>query len=242
MKQEIPEAEKSCFHAALEKAFREPVALILTDNAHLFFNIYFKKKRWMVRLHWMFLKAPHIQEMADHIARYTFYRNKKSSKAIDQYIEDHWHWVRHKMPPIQTQGKYYDLQAIFDDLNQRYLEGRVHCKITWSRPSVQRFKNQLQMGNYSTSKNLITIRPRLDQKFVPKYVVEATVFHEMCHALIPVLKVNGRRMIHSREFTVMEKRYAHLGKAHRWEDRNFSRLLGKPLESERQRVRKRLKK
>lgn len=242
MKQRVTEEEKECFRSALEKVFREPVALTITDNAHVFFNLHFKKKRWMVRLHWMFLKAENVSEIAQHIARYTLYRSKKSSKVIDQYIEDHWHWVRHKMPPIQTQGKYYNLQAILDDLNRRYLEGRIDCKITWSRPSLQRFKSQLQMGNYSTSKNLITIRPRLDQKFVPKYVVEATVFHEMCHALIPVRKVNGRRRIHPPEFAVMEKRYAHLEKAHRWEDHNFSRLLGKPLESERQRVRKRLKK
>lgn len=228
MKKSVTENEKKVFRLALRKAFKEPVELKINDNAHVFFNINFRKKKWIVRIHWMFLKASDLEEMATHIVRYTLRRNKKSSKIIDLFIEKHWDWVQHKMPPIITRGSYFDLKKIKEDLNRRYLGGKVDSLITWSRLTFKRFREQVQMGSYSTSRNLITVRPRLDQKFVPQYVVEATVFHEMCHALVPVRRVNGRRQIHPPAFKRLEEKYPHLEEAKKWEDKNLTLLLRKP--------------
>lgn len=215
--------EKFCL--SLQRALREPVELVVNDNTHVFLNGYFKKKRWVIRLHWMFLKAA--GEMPKHIARYLLTRNKESSKIIDRYIEKHWHWVRHPLPSIETKGKYFDLQKVLARLNRRYLKGKVTAKIGWGPPNSRRAYEQMQMGSYSTSRNLITVHPHLDQKFVPKYVVEATVFHEMCHALVPVREVKGRKQIHPLSFKKLEARYPNLKKAQAWEDEHFSRLLKK---------------
>lgn len=210
---------------ALQRALRGPVKLFITDNTHVFLNANFKKKKWTLRLHWMFLKAP--KEMARHIARYILTRNKESSKIIDRYIEKHWDWVRHPLPPIQTKGRYFDLQKMLDRLNKRYLNGRVKAKITWGKSQARRSYEQLQLGSYSTSRRLITLHPSLEQKFVPRFVVEATVFHEMCHALVPVKEINGRKQIHPPAFKKLEERYPNLEKAKRWEDKNLNRLFKK---------------
>lgn len=199
--------------------------MIIHDNTHLFLTANFRKKKWVLRLHWMFLKAS--KEMPKAIAHYILRRDKESSKIIDRYIEKRWNWVRHPLPPIQTKGKYFDLQKMLDRLNRRYLKGRVKTQITWGSAANRRSYEQMQMGSYSTSRRLITIHPKLDQKFIPRTVVEATIFHEMCHALIPVKEKNGRKQIHPPSFKKMEEKYPHLRKAQVWEDKNFERLLKK---------------
>lgn len=226
--QQVTEKEKTVFHTALEKVFKEPVRLLVNDNTHVFFNIYYRKKKWTVRLHWMFLKSEDPAETARHLAQYTFYRTKKSARFIDRYIEERWHWVRHPLPPIHTKGKYFDLQAIFNDLNRKYCDGKVAAKITWGKKKEKNYRGQLQMGSYSTSRNLITIHPRLDQKFVPKIVVEATIYHEMCHAMIPVRRVNGRRSVHPPAFKKLEAKYPRLKEVHAWEEKHFNLLLKRP--------------
>lgn len=216
---------KERFRLALQRVLKKPVTLIIHDNTHVFLNAYLEKQRWVVRLHWMFLKSP--RGMAKQIARYLLTRNKKSSKLIDRYIEDRWHWVRHPLPPIQTKGKYFDLKKVFARLNRRYLKGKVTAKIGWGPKNNRRAYEQMQMGSYSTSRDLIAIHPNLDQKFVPKYVVEATIFHEMCHALVPVREVKGRKQIHPLVFKKLEAKYPHVEKAGEWEDKHLSWLLKK---------------
>lgn len=210
------------FQARLARVLRESVKLVVHDNTHVFVNARPQKKGWVIRLHWMFLKSP---AMAGHIGRYLSTRNKKSSKAIDRYIERHWNWVRHPMPPIRHKGRHYDLKKILNGLNRRYLGGRVTAQITWGPENRRRAYEQMQMGSYSTSRNLIVIHPSLDRKGVPRYVVEATVFHEMCHALLPVKEKGGRKQIHPPSFKKLEGRYPDLDKAIQWEDAHFAKLL-----------------
>ncbi|MDP2600155.1 MAG: SprT-like domain-containing protein [Deltaproteobacteria bacterium] len=212
-------------HVILKKILKGPVRLTVTDNTHVFLNASYRKKIWHVRLHWMFAKAsPAVQQQA---AQYILNHNKKSSKVIDQFIEDHWHWVRHPLPPIVVKGKIYNLESIFSRLNRRFFRKKLKSKITWGKSGGRQGYEQLQMGSYSTSRDLITVHPSLDQKKVPHYVVESTVFHEMCHAVIPVQKINGRKQIHPPAFKKMEAQYPHLKKAQKWEEENLGTLLRK---------------
>ncbi|MBI4125698.1 MAG: hypothetical protein HY466_07205 [Deltaproteobacteria bacterium] len=224
----IAEARTEAFRGLLARLLKEKVELVIHDNTHVFMNAYFRKKRWVIRLHWMFLKSP---AMARQIGSYLLTRNKENSKAIDRYIENHWHWVRHPMPPLQHRGRHYDLKKIRNDLNRRYLGGRITAQITWGPKNSRRAYEQMQMGSYSTSRNLIIIHPGLDQKFVPRYVVAATVFHEMCHALVPVKEKGGRKQIHPLSFRKLEARYPSLDKAKKWEEAHFTKLLRRPFTS-----------
>lgn len=213
-------------HRVLTKYLKAMVLLTITDNASVFLNAVFAKGVWRVRLHRMFLKArPGLRR---DLARYIDTHDKGSSKKIDQYIEGHWHWVKHRIPPIVTKGKVYDLEKLFKDLNRKFLKNGVKADITWGQKGIRRAYEELQMGSYSTSKNLITVHPHLDQRFVPLHVVEATVFHEMCHALVPVKKVNGRRQIHPPVFKKLEVLYPRLKEALEWEGKNLGRLMRRP--------------
>lgn len=222
------------FRRMLQCRLREPVRLIVHDNTHVFLTAHFRKKIWTIRLHWMFLRSP---AMAREIACYLMKRDKASSHAIDRYIEDHWHWVRHPLPPIRTKGRVYDLQKIFDALNRRFWRGRrkICAQITWGSDSKRAIYEQLQMGSFSSSRRLITIHPRLDHKKVPRTVVEATIFHEMCHAALPVRRVGGRRQIHPPAFKRLEARYPFLKKAIAWEERHLGKILMRPKRKPRRR-------
>lgn len=203
----------------LQRILKAKVTLIITDNTHVFLNAVCRKKVWNVRLHWMFQKAS--SKVWWHIARYILDHNKESSKVIDLYIENHWHWVRHPLPPITPKGKVYDLEKILRSLNRRYFKNKLKAQITWGKSPSRRSYEEMQLGSYSTSRNLITIHPSLDHKRIPKYVLEATVFHEMCHAVIPVKTVNGRKQIHPKAFKRLEAKYPHLSKARKWEENYF---------------------
>lgn len=220
------------FRRALSRRLKEPVRLIVHDNTHIFLTAHFRKKIWTVRIHWMFLRS---QAMAREIARYLLKRDKSSSQAIDLYIEDHWHWVRHPLPPIRTKGRFYDLQKIFGRLNRKFWRGRINAKITWGSDSKRAIYEQLQMGSFSSSRRLITVHPRLDHKKVPRTVVEATIFHEMCHAALPVRRVGGRRQIHPPAFKRLEARYPFLKKAIRWEEQHLGKILMRPRRRQRHR-------
>jgi len=63
----------------------------------------------------------------------------------------------------------------------------------------------------------IMINPILDNKKVPRYVLEFIVYHEMLHAAIDMELQNGRRRIHSKEFKKRERMYKYYHKAVAWE-------------------------
>ena len=73
------------------------------------------------------------------------------------------------------------------------------------------------LGSYNSRTNIIRVNPVLDRKNVPHYYLEFIVYHEMLHADMGVLKKNGRRDVHSREFRRREKMFPHFEKSLLWE-------------------------
>lgn len=132
---------------------------------------------------------------------------------------------------LQSRGEVYDLSGIRDDLNQRF-EQPVPVEITWGRASPgrrgsRRCQRSVELGSYVAEESLIRIHPVLDQLVVPPYVVEAVVFHEMLHAVIPPEQSGTRRRHHPRHFRERESSYPHLQRAELWLYQNLFRLPGK---------------
>ena len=50
------------------------------------------------------------------------------------------------------------------------------------------------------------------------------MFHEMLHTKIPARRVNGRRLVHGREFKEAERRYLHAREWDRWQGANLRKL------------------
>jgi predicted metal-dependent hydrolase len=110
-------------------------------------------------------------------------------------------------------------------LNQTYFGNRIQARITWSRRSLRRPRTSICFGSYHTRDRLIRVHWLLDQPFVPRYVVESVVFHEMLHQLIPRRRVNGRWCVHPPEFRRQQRCFPYYQQAERWKRCHLRRLL-----------------
>lgn len=122
-----------------------------------------------------------------------------------------------------AKGEFYDLEEIFDDLNEYYFDNKIpKPTITWSARKTFRI-----LGHHDSTHNTIAVSRSLDDKKTPQYVVEFVVFHEMLHIFHPTEYRNGRRYNHTPQFRRDEKTFVHFDKAESWIERNVRNLKRK---------------
>lgn len=130
--------------------------------------------------------------------------------------------------PFSQEGEYFDLQAIFDKINQQYFRSKPlrGYTITWGRRRKLPPKEYFVFGTIQEEDRIIRIHPRLDAPFVPTWFLEYVVYHEMLHARVPdEFTAEGRRLVHTEEFNRREREFLHYRRARRWEDENLARFL-----------------
>ena len=130
--------------------------------------------------------------------------------------------------PFNHEGEYFDLQAIFAKINQQYFRTKPlrGYTITWGRRRRLAPKEYFVFGTIQEEDRVIRIHPRLDAPFVPTWFLEYVVYHEMLHARVPdEFTAEGRRLVHTEEFSRREREFLHYRRARRWEDENLARFL-----------------
>lgn len=137
-----------------------------------------------------------------HAERYRRYLNRKEMRRSLQLVKQ----TRGRKFLSGPQGACYDLQNIFDHLNQTHFHGwMAQPLLGWSRrPS------RVMLGHYDPSHNAIIISRLLDRPDVPRVVVEYILFHEMLHLRFPVEHRGVRRCVHTREFKAAERQFPNL--------------------------------
>lgn len=141
--------------------------------------------------------------------------------------------LAHPKLPMQRQlnlrheGKYFDLRAIFDRLNERYFRGRLRgYKVMWGRRRKHRPREYFVFGTIQEEDRVIRINPSLDQPFVPLWFLQYVLYHEMLHSVVPdQTSANGRRQVHTDEFYRRERQFRGYTRARRWEEDNLARFL-----------------
>lgn len=219
-------ARASAWSKELAERLGRPVRLVITDNRSTMLSAKPKGDRLEVRLHHMFLMADEdiFEAVGDYLAG-----SQKAGKVLDAFIETHR--SSYVAPPrpqssLRTEGEHHDLRAIADDLAVRHFGGPVDAKITWGkRVQPKRSQRSLQLGTYLPDERLIRIHPVLDQSWVPRFFVEAVVFHEMLHHDMPAVVQNGRRHYHTQAFKRRERSFEYHAAAQAWEKDNLWRLL-----------------
>ncbi|HWW17110.1 MAG TPA: hypothetical protein VNY81_00705 [Candidatus Saccharimonadales bacterium] len=127
------------------------------------------------------------------------------------------HMRRRRIRPgaAGPQGRHFDLEKLFHELNARYFEGKLQPPhIGWSNRSWRR-----QFGCYDPGPNHILLNRRMDRPGVPQFAVEYVLFHEMLHVKHPTRRSGCSLVSHSREFREEEKRFAEFERARRVLDR-----------------------
>jgi SprT-like family len=112
------------------------------------------------------------------------------------------------LPP---QGKRFDLEEIFSNLNRRHFGGKLpRLRLGWTLG-----RSRTVLGHFDSAHRTISVSRWLDSPGLPKYLVEYVVFHEMLHARFPVMRRGHRRVVHSAEFRAAEKRFPKYEQARR---------------------------
>ncbi len=111
---------------------------------------------------------------------------------------------------IETaQGRIYNLESVFDDLNVRFFHGLLaRPQMTWSRHHARN-----SLGHYDPAHNAIVVSRVFDHPRVPRCAVEYIVYHEMLHLKHPVKLRGSRRCVHSAEFQAEERMFPDLERA-----------------------------
>jgi hypothetical protein len=216
--------------------------LTLTDNRRTILTV--KNQRpgepISLRIHRSFADAPEpvLRAVADFVES-----RKGSDRAREALAVIREHFTRHRAaapvqshrrPPLDPLGATLDLRVLRDELNRDFFGGRLKVDITWGKGGGtvshrcrgrRARKSTIQLGSYSYEDNLIRVHRALDQGRVPRYVVEAVVYHELLHAALPPVFHQGRRYVHTPEFRRRERLYPLLDRAERWIEKHLPELL-----------------
>jgi len=184
-------------------------------------TIRLREGRLLVRLSDLLEGAPEtVLRAIAHILLAKMYRrpiDRGHSARYRKYVASHeivrkTHLVRQMRGRKQLRsprGHFYDLDAIFEELNTRFFHGLMaRPRMSWSQTKTRRI-----LGHYDPAHNAIIISRVFDHPGLPAYVLEYIVYHEMLHLKHPVRLRGSRRCVHSAEFQAEEKLFPQAGRA-----------------------------
>jgi len=126
-----------------------------------------------------------------------------------------------------TQGKVFDLQEIYRQVNDEYFDAKLNLSITWSGHPGRGAQYKRRLGSFDPKARLIKIHRLLDNASIPGYFINFIVYHEMLHCAYPPKKgKKGRRLIHHAVFKKHEKQFREYHLAQEWIKNNRHLFLG----------------
>jgi SprT-like family protein len=223
-----PQAASYLLAQRISRLLREPVEVLLTDNAWTMLSFKRLHGRVRYRLHHMFSAAN--DDVVRALAGFTGRNRRSHGRAIDDYIRENRDLIRaapdRPQQKLTERGRVHDLGDIFAQLNQQHFQGRLEARIGWGRRGPGGRRRSIKMGVYLHDHKLIRIHPALDAERVPRHFVELVVFHEMLHqAIPPATGRDGRRIVHGSDFRARERRFPGYERARAWEKQNLHLLL-----------------
>jgi hypothetical protein len=140
-----------------------------------------------------------------HAARYRQYASSHHLSAKVHLIRQ----MRGRKRIASPHGEVYNLDQIFDELNQRFFHGLLgRPQMTWSQDHARN-----HLGHFDPAHNTIVVSRIFDRRKVPRFVLEYLVYHEMLHLKFPVKLKGTRRCVHSAEFQAEEKLFPRVEEA-----------------------------
>lgn len=110
---------------------------------------------------------------------------------------------------LRTRGRVHDLRVLARDVNHRFFEGRIRCRVGWGRDGKPgRGKRcSIRFGSWNETARTIRVHPRLDDESVPQDFVRYIIYHEMLHSVVPAECSGGRRYTHTSAFRTLERKF-----------------------------------
>jgi hypothetical protein len=140
-----------------------------------------------------------------HSTRYRRYVSSHGISIKAQLVRQ----LRGRKRIYSAKGTVYDLEKIFEELNQRFFHGLMaRPTMTWSQSHARR-----SLAHYDPAHNAIVVSRSFDHQRVPRYAVEYIVYHEMLHLKHPVKLRGSRRCVHGPAFQAEEKLFPEFERA-----------------------------
>jgi hypothetical protein len=214
----------------LSRLVKKPVHLTITEHTHSMIHIRPSGSGYTVRIHHMFLEAD--TEVLNALARFVKSRKRKAPSVLRCFVTANSQKItqsprKSRQTIVRSKGRFFDLNALFDQVNREYFANQIDCPITWGANRRVLNQNSIKLASYSDRTKTIRVHPALDKSYVPKYVIMGIVYHEMLHHHLGVEHRNGRKMAHTKRFRQLEQRYRYYHKLQAWKERNLHRLLGR---------------
>lgn len=204
------------------------VRLTLTNNHYNIVAVRRETDGYAVRIHRVFVDAE--PRLVRALARYVVHNDQRASEALGEFIERHLDVInqtprRPRALKLRTEGRFHNLQNVFDGLNRQYFDGTLQAKITWGPGTFRANQRSMKMGSFSVEDRIIRIHPALDRAEIPRFFLEWIVFHEMLHGRLEIRRKAGRRCFHPPEFLALERQFVDYERASAWEKENVDRLF-----------------
>jgi len=211
------------FQRQLEAHSGLKLKLKINNNRSTMMSVKWEPDCTSVSLHKIFLDAP--KNVMDSLACYLKRKDENIAPHVKEFIQNNLTLLdfttEKDLQNIYTQGSFYNLQEIYNELNKDYFNNRLKLKITWFGKSIVRCRSRVTFGLYHDPLKLIKINRLLDNPTFPDYVVKFVVYHEMVHHICPpYYDKNGFQQIHSKEFKAKEARFKHFDLAEKWIKKN----------------------
>ncbi len=184
-------------------------------------TIRLRESRLIVRLSDLLEHAPEaILHAIAHILLAKLYRKPVSAQQSDRYRRytqseavakqsERIRQTRGRKRISTPHGHHYNLDEVFEAVNQRFFHGLLgRPTLTWSAHVARRL-----LGHYDAAHNTIVVSRVFDRPNTPRYAIEYLLYHEMLHLKHPVKVRAGRRCVHSREFQAEERLFPELDQA-----------------------------
>ncbi len=194
----------------LEDLLGKRIELLLKDNRSVFLRVKKGFFSFKITLHKVFLEAE--EEELKALKEWIKKKSKTSQKHLKTFFTKHLvhRNYSHKinLATLKPIGQHYNLQEIYDDLNQLYFQSSLKLNITWRKAPVYRKYRRITFGSFSPALKLIRINSLLDNPKIPFYFVSFVVYHEILHYVYPIKILNGRKSAHFKAFKEAEKGFS----------------------------------
>jgi hypothetical protein len=102
-----------------------------------------------------------------------------------------------------AQGSCYNLDELFERIAREYFGGQMlKPRLVWSGVLSSR-----KLGHYERTRDRVVMSQILDDRRIPRCVVEFVLYHELLHKHHGIKWVNGRCLVHTPEFRRSEGKF-----------------------------------
>lgn len=183
-------------------------------------------EQWVVRLNPGFIAAP--REILEAAMGEVFGRKQKERRAILHAFvhSEEFASVGQELDDVvaaepRTKGNFYDLGEVCETVRRTFFTPPIGPPTSLAWTGGLTFH---AFGHYHSLRDRITISRSLDDRSVPRYVVEFVMYHELLHKFHGIGWATSRRAMHTPAFRADEKQFPRYEQAQRFLDRLATKL------------------